>query len=234
MNSKELLVQSFLPDPESSYSLSTIVVARSGSGKTTLLRSLLLPTMQMEDFKEVRFVYVSLKGDYVFTEGPYTQDLSEAVDSIGKNKWTTFAPHPENYDIEVDLLLNEIFEMAHNSQAEKERPKFQIIMDDANILRKMSNQARPSPAIIKAAVAARSMGIRLTVVLHKLGNAPRIFNGNASSMILMKQSEMDVSYGEKIFGMNFGETIQKLEPYHWVHVDLISENMTKFAPVKPL
>ena len=233
--SRELVDRLFLPEPDSPYSLGTAIAARSGSGKTTLLRGLVMPTLKWKEWKDVRFVYVSMKGDTAFPEGEYTSDLETAVQSLAKNKLTTFAPADIGYaEYEIDLLIEEIFNLARKNAGKKDRPGFVVIIDDANVLKGFNSTGRPSSSLMKLSVAGRSMGIRPVFIVHRAANLPRLLNGQLSSLIAMNMGEMDGEYFRKIFGMDLYEITDGLGDFRWAYVDLIQETVTKFQPIQPV
>jgi len=235
MTSRELIEKAFLPTPDSPYSLGTAIAARSGSGKTTLIRGLVMPTVKWKEWKNVRFVYISMKGDTAFPEGEFHGDVGEAIQSIAKNKFTTFAPQEMgDAEGEIDILIEEVFHMARANAGKKERPLFVIIVDDANVLKGFNSTGRPSSSVMKLAVAGRSMGIRPVFIVHRAANLPRLLNGQLSSLIVMNMGEMDSEYFRKIFGMDLDAITEGLGDFRWAFVDLIEEDFTKFAPIKPL
>ena len=137
---------------------------------------------------------------------------------------------PEFYEDNVDQLIDSIF---HLSDANPEA-SFTIIIDDANILKGFDNRGIPSQQIKKLAVAGRSKRIRGMFITHRLGNLPRIMNGQLSSLIVMSVNAMDLDYAKKIFGMDFEPLSMELFDFKWAVVDLIDEKTYRFNPVEPV
>jgi len=229
---KQMIRNLFLPDG-SSHSLSTAMSARSGMGKTTLLTRLITEARKDEAFKETRFVYVSVKAEHLFKDKKIkpVASIDKALKNMRKNPITVFYPmEPEFYEDDVDQLIDSIF---HLSDANPEA-SFTIIIDDANILKGFDNRGIPSQQIKKLAVAGRSKRIRGMFITHRLGNLPRIMNGQLSSLIVMSVNTMDLDYAKKIFGMDFEPLSMELFDFKWAVVDLIDEKTYRFNPVEPI
>ena len=228
----ELVEQMFLPDG-GPYSLGMSIAATSGSGKTTLLSHLIRSATKMASFKETRFVYVSVKGEHLFGESVKpTSNLDDAIKHMSKNQLTVFYPaNPEQYEEDVDALIESVFAMAEGN----ENASFVVVVDDANILTGFESvNARPSPMLKKAAIAGRSMRIKLVTITHRLGNMPRLFNGNISGMILMNISKMDLDYAKRVFGLDpstMEDLIDDLGGYKWAYIDLLNGDIQRFNPV---
>tara|TARA_R100000655_G_scaffold94568_2_gene136070 strand:+ start:2836 stop:3465 length:630 start_codon:yes stop_codon:yes gene_type:complete len=207
--------------------------ARSGMGKTTLLTRLITEARKDEAFKETRFVYVSVKAEHLFKDKKIkpVASIDKALKNMRKNPITVFYPmQPEFYEDDVDQLIDSIF---HLSDANPEA-SFTIIIDDANILKGFDNRGIPSQQIKKLAVAGRSKRIRGMFITHRLGNLPRIMNGQLSSLIVMSVNTMDLDYAKKIFGMDFEPLSMELFDFKWAVVDLIDEKTYRFNPVEPV
>lgn len=227
---KGLIRKLLLPDG-SSHSLSVAMASRSGSGKTTLLTRLITEARKDEAFKDVRFIYVSVKEEHLFKEKKLkpTNDLYKLFKHLRKNSIGIFYPSdPANYELEVDALIENVFQLSNSNP----NTGFVIILDDANILKGFDNRGTPSPAVKKLAVAGRSKNIRGLYITHRIANLPRIMMGNLSGLILMSISSMDLDYSRKIFGVDFEPILPELHSYRWAYVDLISEKMDLFNPVK--
>jgi hypothetical protein len=202
-------------------------------GKTTLLTRLITEARKDEAFKETRFVYVSVKAEHLFKDKKIkpVASIDKALKNMRKNPITVFYPmQPEFYEDDVDQLIDSIF---HLSDANPEA-SFTIIIDDANILKGFDNRGVPSQQIKKLAVAGRSKRIRGMFITHRLGNLPRIMNGQLSSLIVMSVNTMDLDYAKKIFGMDFEPLSMELFDYKWAVVDLIDEKTYRFNPVDPV
>jgi hypothetical protein len=228
MDSKQLLRRMFLPDGDSSYSLSTAMSARSGSGKTTLLTALINDARKDEAFKETRWIYVSVKGEHLFGEKtPVTSNIEELFKKAEKEPIVVFYPkEPEWYEADIDDIVEEVF-----NQADRSEGGWVIILDDINIVKGFDSRQQPSPSIKKLAVAGRSKGIRGVFITHRIANLPRIMNGNLSGIVLLSISGMDTDYGKKIFGIDLEPIIPELVDYRWAYVDLIEEKTYKYEPI---
>jgi len=227
---KELIRKLLLPDA-STYSLSTAMSSRSGSGKTTLLTRLITEAQKDEAFKDVRFIYVSVKEEHLFKGKKMkpTNDIYKLFKHLRKNSIGIYYPSdPANYELEVDAIIEGTFQLANSNPDSG----FVIILDDANILKGFDNRGTPSSSVKKLAVAGRSKNIRGMYITHRIGNLPRIMNGNLSGLVLMSISSMDLEYSKKIFGVDFEPVLPELHSYRWAYVDLITEKMSLFNPVK--
>jgi len=224
----ELLSQMLLPDGKT-HSLSIAISARSGSGKTTLISRLVQDASQLEEFENTRFIYVSVKMESLFGNVEPINDLNKLGKWISKNRvGVYYPPDPENYEASVDALIEMVFDMANRN----EEANFCLIIDDCNILDGFDNRGNPSSSMKKAIIAGRSLGIKMIPVTHRLANLPRLFNGNLSGLILMNMNNMDSEYANRIFGMDFENLIMELDDYKWAYVDLISESVHRFNPIK--
>jgi len=229
---KQMIRNLFLPDG-SSHSLSTAMSARSGMGKTTLLTRLITEARKDEAFKETRFIYVSVKAEHLFKEKKLkpVSSVEKALKNMRKNPITVFYPmQPEYYEDDVDHLIDSIFNLSDSNP----EASFTIIIDDANILKGFDNRGVPSQQIKKLAVAGRSKRIRGMFITHRLGNLPRIMNGQLSALVVMSVNTMDLDYAKKIFGMDFDKLSMELHEYRWAVVDLIEEKTHRFNPVEPV
>jgi len=211
-------------------SLSVVISARSGSGKTTLITKLIDDSLKLPQFKETRFIYVSVKMEHYFgdTVEPVS-DLQSLRQQIKKNQLGIFYPtDPANYENDVDELIEMVFALSNQNS----KSNFTIIVDDCNILTGFDNRGHPSPSMKKAVIAGRSKRIKLITITHRLANLPRLMNGNISGLLLMNMNAMDSDYGQKIYGLDFEELITGLSDYRWAFVDLLTENIEKYNPVK--
>lgn len=226
MEQNELLKQMLLPDGESSHSLSVAFAARSGSGKTTLLTALVNDARKMEEFKETRFIYVSIKQETYF-EAPAVNNIDDMWKQLEKQPIVNFYPSdPAFYEVDIDEIIESLFDNSDSSEG-----GFVLILDDINVVKGFDSRGQPSPSVKKLSVASRSKGIRGVFITHRIANLPRIMNGNTSALLMMSVSEMDIDYGKKIFGMDFTDLIPELRDYKWAYVDLINENIYQFNPV---
>lgn len=234
--SKELIENLFLPDG-GPYALSSAMAARSGSGKTTLLTRLIHDSRKNPKFKETRFIYVSVKEEHLF--GPDiepTAEVDEALKSMRENPVTVFYPvDAEYYENDVDDIIAGVFRMSGEKRKKNEPiPSFVIIIDDANILKGFDSRGQPSPMVKKLAIAGRSKRIRGMFITHRLGNLPRLMNGNLSALIVMNINPMDNDYARKIFGVDFDSIIGELGEYRWAYVDLLEETISRYNPIEPV
>lgn len=232
----DLIRQLFLPDG-GPYALSSAMSARSGSGKTTLLTRLITEARKDEAFKETRFIYVSVKAEHLFKSQGKKDKIKpvstvwDAVKNMQKHQVTVFYPSdPLHYEEDVDALIDSVFNL---SDANPEA-SFSMIIDDANVLKGFDNRGNPSPQVKKLAIAGRSKRIRGLFITHRLGNLPRIMNGNLSGLILMSMPSMDSEYARKVFGVDFEPILPELHSFRWAVVDLIKENTHTFNPIKPV
>tara|TARA_Y100000004_G_C8940040_1_gene423766 strand:- start:731 stop:1486 length:756 start_codon:yes stop_codon:yes gene_type:complete len=234
--SKQLIENLFLPDG-GPYALSSAMAARSGSGKTTLLTRLIHDSRKNPKFKETRFIYISVKEEHLF--GPEIQptaDIDTALKSMRENAITVFYPvDAEYYENDVDMIIDGVFKMSGEKRKKKDpTPSFVIIIDDANILKGFDSRGQPSPMVKKLAIAGRSKRIRGMFITHRLGNLPRLMNGNLSALVVMNINPMDNDYGRKIFGVDFDSIVGELDSYRWAYVDLLKETIEKFNPIEPV
>lgn len=227
---KQMIRKLFLADG-GSYALSTCMSARSGSGKTTLLTRLISEARKDEAFKETRFIYVSIKRESLFPKVKPSTNLNDLFKHLRKNPIGVYYPlEPQFYEDDIDELIDAVFNLSDSNPDSS----FVIVIDDANILKGFDNRGVPSQQVKKLAVAGRSKRIRGLFITHRLGNLPRLMNGNMSAIILMSISSMDIDYSKKIFGVDFEPLSNELFEYKWAVVDLIEEKTYRFNPVKPV
>lgn len=228
MNPQEILKQLFLADG-GPYSLSSAMSARSGSGKTTLLSTLIEQAVKLEDFREQRFIYASLKGENPFKGAPVTSNVLDLRKKLKKSRIVVFYPHiEETYEAKIDELIEMVFSLADaNPDA-----GFHITIDDSNILKGFTARGSLSGSVKKLAIAGRSKGIRGLFITHRLGWLPTLMNGNLSALILMSMNGSDADFAEKKFGLDFKELITDLGEFRWSVVDLLTDKIYKFDPVK--
>tara|TARA_R100000951_G_scaffold71988_2_gene60697 strand:+ start:527 stop:1282 length:756 start_codon:yes stop_codon:yes gene_type:complete len=234
--SKELIENLFLPDG-GPYALSSAMAARSGSGKTTLLTKLVTDARKNPKFKETRFIYISVKEEHLFgPEVEPTDNPGEAIKSMSENPITVFYPtDSEFYEEDVDSIIEGVFALSGAKRKKKDPiPSFVIIIDDSNILKGFDSRGQPSPMVKKLAIAGRSKRIRGMFILHRLGNLPRLMNGNLSSMVIMNINPMDNDYAKRIFGVDFEPIVGELGAYRWAYVDLLDETIHKYNPIEPV
>tara|TARA_R110002020_G_scaffold133557_1_gene298005 strand:+ start:5104 stop:5859 length:756 start_codon:yes stop_codon:yes gene_type:complete len=234
--SKNLIENLFLPDG-GPYALSSAMAARSGSGKTTLLTRLITDSRKNPKFKETRFIYISVKEEHLF--GPDvepTDDVGAAIKSMSENPVTVFYPtDSEYYEDDVDGIIQGVFALSGAKRKKNDPiPSFVIIIDDANILKGFDSRGQPSPMVKKLAIAGRSKRIRGMFITHRLGNLPRLMNGNLSALIVMNINPMDNDYARKIFGVDFEGIVGGLGEYRWAYIDLLEETIHKYNPIEPV
>jgi DNA helicase HerA-like ATPase len=231
MESSELVKRLFLPDG-GSYSLSTAISARSGAGKSTLITGLVNLALKMPEFGNTRFIYVSVKGEHLWEvehrKFKPVSDIGALHKQMNKFPISVYYPSdPAEYENDVNDVIEYVFSVAEvNPEA-----SFNIIIDDANVITGFDSFSRPSSSIKKLAIAGRSRGVRGCFVTHRLGNLPRMLNGNLSGLVLMTMNLNDSEYGERVFGMDFKPLLSGLGDYRWAYVDLIDERMFKFDPL---
>ena len=228
MNEDNIIKQLFKADG-GPYSLSTAMSARSGSGKTTLLSTLISNASRSKGFENQRFIYLSLKQENPFEDKtPVVSSVDEMLKALRKNRIVVFyPPYPEEYESDVDDVIESVFDLAGNNP----EAGFHLTIDDANILRGFSNQGNPSGSVKKLAIAGRSKGIRALFITHRLGNLPRLMNGNLSGLVLMSMNGSDSDYARKVFGLDFTDLIAELGNFRWAVVDLVKEKTHRFEPV---
>jgi len=206
------------------------MAARSGSGKTTLFTHLVGKAAGTKKYKEHRWVYVSVKGEHLFgPKTPVVTNIDDLAKALKKNQIVVYFPlYAEEYEAEVNEIIDLVFNMADKN----EKAGFNVIIDDANVLDGFSSVGRPSPQVKKLVIAGRSKRVRGFFILHRLGNLPRLMNGNISNLVIMNINPMDNEYARKIFGLEgLDELTEELGDFKWVHVDLINEEVRKFNPV---
>ena len=216
----------FLPDG-SPYGLSSAYAARSGSGKTHHLTYMVNRAVKMKEFDNVRFIYLSIKQEDYFGVEP-TSSIPNLFKRLGKEQLVVYYPSdPINYEAEVDYIIEEVFDMSDaNDDA-----KFVLLIDDVNVMDGFTSRGFVSPSVKKLVIAGRSKGIVGCFLCHRLGNLPRIMNGNLSSLVVMSINPMDNAYGQKVFGIDFDTEIENLNNYRWIYADLIEEKTFRYAPV---
>jgi hypothetical protein len=188
--------------------------------------------MKDDQFKNVRFLYLSVKAEDYFGVKP-TTSINQLFRTISKERLAVYyPPAPEDYEVDVDDIIEEAFQMVEeNADAEGGPPRFVIMIDDVNVLDGFSSRGVVSKSVKKLVVAGRSKGISGCFLCHRLGNLPRLMNGNLSGLVVMNINPMDNDYARKIFGVDFDAYVDELGDYRWLYVDLIDESTSKYAPV---
>ena len=222
----EIVRRLFLPDG-SAYGLSSAYAARSGSGKTHHLTYMVNRAIKMKDFENTRFLYLSIKQEDYFGVEP-TSSISDLFKRLGKEQLVVYYPsNPENYEGEVDYIIEEVFDMSDAN----EDAQFVILIDDVNVLDGFTSRGFVSPSVKKLVIAGRSKGITGCFLCHRLGNLPRIMNGNLSSLIVLSINPMDNAYAKRVFGIDFDIETSHLNNYRWVYADLIEDKTYRYSPV---
>lgn len=227
-NPEEVVKALFLPDG-SPRGLSSSMAGRSGSGKTHLMTHLTKIALKMPTFENVRFIYIGVKREDYFDIDPVSS-MGDLFKQISKERLAVYyPPDPEYYEADVDYIINEVFEMVEIN----EDVRFVLLIDDVNILDGFTSRGHVSRSVKKLVVAGRSKGIVGCFLCHRLGNLPRIMNGNLSSLIVMSINPMDNDYATKMFGIDFDVEISDLSNFRWLYVDLVDEKVHRYAAVAP-
>lgn len=223
------------------YALSTAMAARSGSGKTTLLTSLVNDARKDPAFAEQTFLYVSVKGEHLWSEKTPVETTVDGVAAQvekGEGLIVFYPPDPTFYEADVDEIIEMAFLISERKRKEHARKRRKgapggvlVIIDDANVLRGFDSRGQPSGSVKKLSIAGRSAGVRGLFITHRVANLPRLMNGNLSGLVLLSISNMDLDYSRNIFGQDFTELLPELKDYRWAYVDLITEETYRFNPV---
>ena len=226
--SQEIMNRMFLADG-TDYGLSSVIAGRSRSGKTYLMTELINDALKTAPFKEARIIYVSVKNESYWDKVKPTYDLDELFNTLQKSRIGVFYPtDPDMYEAELDSLIERTFLVSQ----ENEKTSFCIIVDDCNVLDKFNSTSRPSKMMTKAAIAGRSFNIKLTLVVHRIGNLPRILNSSLNAGIIMGISPMDNDYSKKILALDLDPYYDSLNSnkYSWGFADLLTGDVTLYSP----
>jgi hypothetical protein len=156
-----------------------------------------------------------------------TNDIDDVFKKLEKGRIAVFYPtDPTTYEVELDALIERTFEIA----SDNEEVSFCLIVDDCNILDTMSSRSRPSKMMTKAAVAGRSKKIKLTLIVHRIGNLPRILNSSLNAGIIMAISPMDNEYSMKVLGLDMTDYYEPLSnnQWSWSFVDLLTGDVSLY------
>jgi DNA helicase HerA-like ATPase len=210
--------------------LSSIIAGRSGSGKTYLMTELINEAVKQPNFKNARIIYVSVKNESYWPKIEPTYDIDSLFKNLEKNSIAVFYPQdPNEYESELDNLIERTF----NVSADNEETSFCIVVDDCNVLDKFNSQSRGSKMLTKAAIAGRSYNIKLCLVVHRVGNLPRMLNSSLNCGIIMKISDMDNPYSIKVLSLDLDPYYATLanNQYSWAFADLLNGEVSLFEAI---
>ena len=229
-----------------SRSLSNAVIARTGSGKTVWATQTLVPSLKRKSALGTRIIYISPKLEDPFTEvksikTAQTTDIAKIPKLLQKNQVITYYPmNPETYDYDVDDIIEMVFALKDANPyitiKDKDGKKtlietqYHIIFDDAQIINGFSNRKDPSSAVKKLVIGGRSKNLKGTFIVHRVNALPRIMSGNLGQVIMLSSSGIDADNMKRILGFEMDD-VGTLTDYRWVHIDLLSDTLTKYSAV---
>jgi len=223
---KTILQRMFLADG-TDHGLSSFMAGRSGSGKTYRMTEMINEAIKLPEFKNARFIYMSVKNESYWPKIKPTSSIDDIFKQLEKNHIAVFYPsEPTLYEQELDELIEQVFTLADGN----DDTSFCLIVDDCNILDTMSSRSRPSKSMTKAAVAGRSKNIKMLLIVHRLGNLPRILNSSLNAGIVMAISPMDNKYSKDILGLDMEGYYEPLaeNKWSWSFVDLLTGDVTLY------
>ena len=229
----------FVPDG-SFKSLSSALIASPGMGKSFWL-SQTLPE-GVKDSPAHRTVYFSPKNETlsgVFSDSPIIYDSEDLVDALNENNVIQVFPNPENWDDMLSDIINNTFDLADQIEAnggvEVSKNNFvpfsaTIIIDDAQAMDSLSNRKEIPNAVKRATVLGRSRRIKVIFVTHRINALPRLISSNLGEIVLFRTGSADVDNVKRVLGIA-PETIPDLDPYEWLHINMMNDTQTLYAPV---
>lgn len=227
--------------PDGSFrSLSSGLIASPGMGKSFWL-SQTLPE-GVRDAPAHRTIYFSPKNEALsgeFAEAPIIYDSEDLIPALNDNAVVQIFPTPENWDDMLTDTINNIFDLADQIEAnggvevaEKTFVPFSatIIIDDAQSLDSLSNRKEIPNAVKRAVILGRSRRVKIIFTTHRINSLPRLVSSNLGEIILFRTGTADIDTAKRVLGIS-PEEIPELEPYQWLHINMMSDTLTRYDPV---
>ena len=210
------------------HHLGTLFAGLSGSGKTTAVLSTLQQAMKSTSFGEKhRFIVVDPKtqsGDYDILGKPL-RDLTQALKSIRKNRFTLFWPTIDYLEEDVSAIVDYLFDLA-DSDAET---SFTFILDEAATL---ITPSRVPLSLKRLSIQGRSKRI-MPIMVSQRPLLNRWIEANLSNMMLFRILPIDSDNLGKRWGLDFKSVDEKLKtkPYSFMWFDLEQGELHAVAPL---
>ena len=227
--------------PDGSFkSLSSGLIASPGMGKSYWL-SKTLPE-GVRDAPAHRTIYFSPKNEPLsgdFAEAPIIYDSEDLIPALNDNGVVQIFPTPENWDDMLTNTIDNTFDLADQIEAnggvEISEGVFQpfsatLIIDDAQAMDSLSNRKEIPNAVKRATVLGRSRRIKVIFVTHRINALPRLISSNLGEIVLFRTGSADIDNVKRVVGINPDE-IPELEPYEWLHINMMTDDLTRYNPV---
>lgn len=227
MSRKLTLEHLYLP---TGSSLGSLFAGLSGSGKTTATISTLQQAGKLSSFGEFhRFCVVDPKGqpgDYDLLAEPVF-DVSSALKSVRKNRFTVFWPSIETLELDVTEFVDGLFDMADSEP----RSSYTFVLDEASIL---ITPTQIPDALKRLAVQGRAKHIK-PIFISQRPIVNRWTDANISNMLLFRTLPVDADTLGRRWGIDFGqadETIRERQfSYLWFDLEDASLNPMEPTPL---
>jgi hypothetical protein len=223
-----------------SEGLSNVVISRTGSGKTEFMQRMIHDSRHLKDTGFInKVVYISPKEERIL-DADIVRQPEDMVKVLEKDDLVVYIPSPEDYNGDVDRVIEKVFEMKNdipsveNSDGTIDTVSFHIVIDDASIF--LSAQKPPSAAMKKLIIAGRGKNIKSSIILHRFNQVPRLVSGNLSDLVVLSVANTDQDVVERLFAFRLDDISEGLSDYRWAYIDLLqtNPNPVKYAPIVPV
>ena len=207
--------------------LGVLISGLSGGGKTTAAISTLQKAIKSKDFDvNHKFVIIDPKhqiGDWDILAEPIT-DLSKFKTSIRKNRVSLFYPTLEKLEVEVDSIVNYLFDLSNSSKA-----SFTFVLDEASAL---IQGVKIPDGLKRVAIQGRAKRIK-PVFISQRPIMNRWTDSNLSSALFFRILTVDSDVLKRRWGIDFDEMSSNLseKPYSFIFMDLETGKLELMEPL---
>lgn len=146
----------YLPDYKR---LSSMIIGAPGGGKSFFVKNTLNEFVLRNEDENLRVIYACPKQEMYMGDDTYTS-IEKLEKHLSKNRIAVVYPDPMNVELEVDYLIDMIFDIREAN------PDFKCVFvcDDSQIF--LSSRRAATPSWKRLALTGRSRGVRLVAISH--------------------------------------------------------------------
>ena len=215
----------YLPDYKR---LTTMYVGSPGSGKSFHVRNTLLEFSIRNEDPDLRILYCCPKQEIDLGDKTLV-DISKLEKHMSENRLSVVYPDPMNLEMEVDYLIDFIFDVRDAN------PDFKCVFvcDDSQIF--LSSRKAASPSWKRLALTGRSRGIRLVSISHTPVFSKEL-EGSTSYIVHFRTllSPIHITDFKNRFGYDPEPYVESLNevPYSHVFFDVTTGKSKMMAPLE--
>lgn len=191
--------------------LSTIIVGVAGSGKTYAVGKMVRDACGRFP-KSWRCLYISPKHEQLsgFTdkEAKPVYSVSDAVQSMAKNRLTVFYPDMATIHDDLDELIKQSFVYCESDDCD-----ITMILDDSSIV---FDYGQPSDMWKKNIYAGRSKGLRFVALGHRTVQNTHL-SSQTSHLMFFSLNHMEIKGIRERFGFDAEHLVGDLGDYKWIY-----------------